>query len=126
MIAKNNLSLKLSANGPVDWDSLSELILGVDNEDSDIILPSSSKKYLVDSKKRKRKKKKALTTSNPLHLKRSKPLSINQESASFRTVGPGEDSTVTYTGEKYTNVLDMYRTREINPGYYGESRLTRL
>lgn len=68
--------------------------------------------------------KKALN-KRMLPLKDTIPLSTNQESASFRTVGPFDDSTVTYTGKKFTDVLDTTKHVRIIPGYYGKSRLTR-
>ena len=112
-LAHNKLSHKLSANGPIDWDGLSDLFdyNSIDYNNKDLIINPPS----------------MTNNNNPRNffVKSSIPLSANQESASFRTVGPYEDSTITYNGTKMTDVLDTHRNIKIKPGYYGRSRLTR-
>lgn len=61
----------------------------------------------------------------PIFLGGNVPLSENQKSKTFRPVGPFEDSTVNWKGKKYSKMYKV-ENRNISPGFYGRSRLTRF
>ena len=63
--------------------------------------------------------------NKPSFLGGKHALDENQQSSTFRTVGPNEDSTVNYKGKKYSDLYQNSSSSNMKAGFYGKSRLTR-
>jgi hypothetical protein len=111
-------------DGPLLWDNLQDassmaslqplLSRGVDNINVNSQMVRHNN-HIGESRK-----------NIPVFLGGKVPLSENQKSLTFRTVGPSEDSTVNFKGKKYSHMFRSVNAHKINPGFYGKSRLTRL
>jgi len=144
-VHSNNLfNSKLSANGPIDWTNRSfvqspfmnsynndEVFTKQffnqfnNNNNNKIVNPPRALNVVNKPKVLTVNNKARVQTNNRKNTSSNTILSQNQESASFRTVGPYVDSTSNKNGKKYKNVLNTDKSQRINPGYYGASRLTR-
>jgi len=122
--------LSSKKNGPLSWELLStdeSLEALLENEKQDL-----NKNYKInissDSPNKINKYpfiSNHITNNLNLNLKKEN-YSENIKSKTFRTVGPLEDSTVNNEGEKYSRFFSNKPKRNLKPGFYGSSRLTRF
>jgi hypothetical protein len=108
-------------NGPLTWDALNEDLIegfstvGPQQHQKSIGRRTSHSNFIQTKSK-----------SNYSTNSMSQASSENQNSPTFRPVGPHLDSTVNVQGQKYSNIMKNLPNRRISPGYYGRSRLTRI
>ena len=123
-----NKNFNKKKNGPVTWDSLNDdLIEGFNTETTNQTIQVNVQNPKINSQ---------FVENKPIDSNRYKEikenfdkvpiLSENQKSPTFRSVGPHQDSTVNYQGEKYSNIIRNTKNLRISPGFYGRSRLTRI
>lgn len=103
----------IKKNGPLTWDVLSEDQALEGMLKNERMYTANTDNNLVTN-----------TVQAPSFLG-GRALSENQKSKTFRPVGPFDDSTINFKGNKYSH---LYKTqnKNINPGFYGKSRLTRF
>ncbi len=65
-------------------------------------------------------------SNNTQNTSYNKDTSENTKSKTFRTVGPYDDTTKNYDGQKYSNIYKLQGGEVIKSGYYGKSRHTRF
>ena len=113
-INKSLINMKNSKkNGPLSWDLLS---------DEKVIEKFIHDNTILDKPSIQTK---PIQIPTPPQIYYNVPLSENQKSITFRTVGPNVDSTVNNKGIKYSSIINNKKGKIINPGFYGKSRLTR-
>ena len=128
LFVKNNSK----TNGPLTWDSLNEDLIEGFNTEKNTNHNSNHKfirlEYTPNSRTNNFIEKKNTNNENYNENtdNESQIISENQQSPTFRTVGPHQDSTINNQGQKYSDMVDNSAKTRTSPGYYGRSRLTRI
>ena len=120
------------SNGPLTWDSLNDdLIEGFNTErntHTNLHQKMIRQDYIKNSRTNNFLEKKNLNNGNYNEntFNHRQTLSENQQSPTFRSVGPHQDSTINNQGQKYSSMINNTAKTRTSPGYYGRSRLTRI
>ena len=120
--------LNTKKNGPLSWDLLSEddaletLLKSErqeDNNKSNFLNDSQNKinRYPFTSSQQ---------DNNPNFISKNEINSENLKSKTFKSVGPYDDSTINNSGVKYSKIYHNKSNKNLKPGFYGSSRLTRF
>ncbi len=129
---KGKVSINTMKNGPLSWDLLSqddvlESLLKNEREENK---RNNSANFAINpqNKINNRYPFTSIQDTNNLSFIQSKRenTSENDKSKTFRTVGPLDDTTINNNGVKYSKIFHNKSNRNLKPGFYGSSRLTRF
>lgn len=119
-------------NGPISWDvfqeneALNSLLKNEREEINGYIRPNLNRIPRNYPNKSYFSLTNAINNDSMNFLKVNENISANQKSKTFRSVGPYDDSTINKNGIKYSKIYHNKSNRNLNPGFYGSSRLTRF